>query len=730
MGRFATHEDEVDDLFRLGVFVDLYRVVRQGLRAGVESYSLKRLEPLVGYDRRVDLRDATSNLIAFESALEEGTAQDDRGTQAVVAGYNEDDCRSTLALRDWLEERRLELGGLLGAEPPRPAFAETAHAAEDPEVSRLKRELISGVPDDTDQRTEEQKAKVLLADLLDWHRREAKPAWWRYFRRKEMSSSDLVGERDAIGDLTGGDFVCNVKKSVVLRFSFPPQEHGFSPGDLALDPVSGKTWTVWGLDEKNGTIDLRIGAGSADVLPTAITEGAPISADAQAQRLRDVAKRVLRHGMTGTDPATALLLRLPPTGMGLGGGPVRRGESPGEGAVRVIAALDGSYLPIQGPPGAGKTYTAAHAILALTADGRTVGITGPSHAVIHNLISAVVDQAGKADRALTIGQRADPNNSYLHREALAMGYNQLIQGLRDHELDIVAGTAWLWARPEFDATVDTLVVDEAGQLSLANVLSVSGAGRNLVLMGDPQQLAQPSQAAHPPGADVSALGHILDVRSTLPEEAGIFLDRTYRMHPSLCAYTSEVFYDGRLSGVAGLGQQSVTGDGWILRGAGLAVVEVAHDGNANSSPEEAEEVAHLILGLLDCEWTDKDGYKRGLYPEDVLVVTPYNAQVREINGALSRHGVLGIQAGTVDKFQGRQAPVVIYSMATSSSEDAPRGLEFLLDMHRLNVATSRAKATAIIVASPDLTRVFCGSPRQMRQANALCRAWELGCPAQ
>jgi uncharacterized protein len=207
MGRFATREDEVDDLFRLGVFVDLYRVVRQGVRAGVESYSIKRLEPLCGYDRRVDLREATANLIGLEAALEDGTAAGDDERQRVVAGYNEDDCRATLALRDWLEERRAELAGRLGDDLPRPAIPEKPETTEDPEVARIRSALLAGIPVEIDKRTDTERAGVLLADLLDWHRREDKPAWWRYFYVRNLSPAELIGEPDALGGLTGGDVV-------------------------------------------------------------------------------------------------------------------------------------------------------------------------------------------------------------------------------------------------------------------------------------------------------------------------------------------------------------------------------------------------------------------------------------------------------------------------------------------------------------------------------------------
>jgi len=721
MGRFATREDEVDDLFRLGVFVDLYRVMRQGLQAGVESYSIKRLEPLCGYARQVDLREATENLIAFEAALEDGTAAADAGRQKVVAGYNEDDCRATLALRDWLEDRRLDLAERLRQQLPRPVVTgEASRAPEDPEVTRIKTALLEGVPAGTTARTGEQAARALLADLIDWHRREDKPAWWRYFYLCRLSSAELIGEPDALGGLTGGQIVGQVKKSVVRRFSFPPQEHKFSAGDTAVDPETERGWPVWAVDDAAGTIELKVGLAYDGPLPAALIEDGPIKTTQLRERLRDLGDRVVREGAGGADSATALLLRRPPAA----GGPMRAGdEAIAEAAIRLAASLRRSYLPLQGPPGTGKTYTAADQILALVAQGRTVGITGPSHAVIEHLIDMVCQHANERGLALRIGQRPDQDSTHLHDSATTMTNERLEKALRDGELDVAAGTAWLWARPGLADSVDTLFVDEAGQMSLANVLAISGAASNLVLLGDPQQLAQPSQAVHPPGAGASALGHILGERATMPEGAGLLLDQTYRMHPDVCRYTSEVFYDGKLHGAEGLGRQEILGDPPFC-GSGLRVVEVAHQGNTNASPEEAGVVARIAESFVSNLWRNRHGEVQGVGRDGVLIVTPYNAQIRAIQGALADRGLTGLRVGTVDKFQGREAPVVIYSMATSSADEAPRGLEFLYDLHRLNVATSRARAMAVIVASPDLIRVSCRTPHQMTLVNALCRAWE------
>jgi len=312
MGRFATREDEVDNLFRLGVFVDLYRVVRQSLRAGVESYSIKRLEPLCGYERQLDLREATSNLIAFEAALEDGTAATADGERQRVAAYNEDDCRATLALRDWLEERRAELASRLGTDLPRPEPGEESDATEDPEVTRIRAALLAGLPADPAQRTGEEHARALLADLLDWHRREAKPAWWRYFYVRTLSPEELVAEPDTLGGLTGGAIIDEVKQSVVRRFWFPPQEHKFGPGDTTFDPATGRAWTIWALDDEQGTIDLKVSKKYSGPLPASLLEGGPIRTEHLRDRLRDLGDRVVREGVTGAD-ACSMRPDAPPT---------------------------------------------------------------------------------------------------------------------------------------------------------------------------------------------------------------------------------------------------------------------------------------------------------------------------------------------------------------------------------------------------------------------------------
>jgi len=277
----------------------------------------------------------------------------------------------------------------------------------------------------------------------------------------------------------------------------------------------------------------------------------------------------------------------------------------------------------------------------------------------------------------------------------------------------------LWADDDLARSVETLFVDEAGQVSLANVVSMAESALNIVLLGDPQQLDQPTQGVHPGGAGKSALGHFLGDEETVPADRGVFLEKTWRMHPLITAYTSELFYEGKLATVPGLEQQRVSGDDW-LSGSGIRWVAVAHQANTNESVEEAAKVVEIVRSLIGRTWVNQDGEAKQIGPDQIRVVSPFNAHRLLIDRRLAEAGVTGVAVGTVDKFQGQEAPVSIYTVATSRPEDAPRGLGFLLSTNRLNVATSRARALAIVVASPALLNAVPRSPDQLRMANALC----------
>ena len=380
------------------------------------------------------------------------------------------------------------------------------------------------------------------------------------------------------------------------------------------------------------------------------------------------------------------------------------------------------WTPIhKGPPGAGKTYTGARMICELVRTGARVGVTALSHKVIGNLLKEVTEAASECGIKMACAQltpdEAPPGVEKITKNDAALAR------LTDRRAYVVGGTSWLWFDPKALNSVDVLFVDEAGQMPLANVLAASQAGGSVVLLGDPQQLDQPQQGSHPEGADVSALEHMLGEHKTIPSDRGIFLSETWRLAPSICKFTSEVFYEGRLHAHAGLERQVLVGTA-PFEGAGLWVNAVLHEGNQNSSIEEVDAVDRIVSSLLRprAQWVDRDGATRPMTADDVLVVAPYNSQVALLE---ERIGSKGVRAGTVDRFQGQEAPVVIYSMTTSAPEDAPHGMEFLYSLNRLNVATSRARCACILVANPRLFEPECKTPRQMHLANGLCRYVEL-----
>lgn len=734
-GRHGTCVDEVDELLRAGVFVDLYRAVRQGVRASVESYSIKSLEPFYGFTRSVPLRDANFALQSFEAAMALGSDPEEIGDLLkTVEGYNRDDSISVLRLRDWLEDRRKELEARTGRVLPRPTTQSGAAgeklSARLQEIRTLAGRLLAALPEDEAVWTEEHRARWLLAQMLEWHRREEKSSWWEYFRLCELSDEELQEDRNAVGGLAYVGEIGRLKRSIIHRYTFPPQDHEIDRAHEVHDPRTGhRAGDVVALDDRNRTIDLKRGAASQVPHPIALVPYDIVDSTVLSDSLFRIASWVAERGITGNgqfQAAQELLLRERPAAL-RGNVEVLIGDNRRltEAAVTLVSSLarQPSVLPIQGPPGSGKTFTGARMIAELVRQGRRVGVTAASHKVVSTLLRELCSAARELGIRLTVIQKANAGDSCEDATVTQTESNEeVLDALRSGSANVAAGSAWLWAREEMANAVDVLFVDEAGQMSLANVLAVSPAATSIVLLGDPQQLDQPKKGIHPPGADISALGHLLNGRATISSEQGIFITETRRLHPDVCAFISELFYESRLMPRPENSRQGLNADG-SLGGTGLCFAPVAHSGNQNESPEEVERVAALVDGLLRTKssWTDKEGRINTLGLQDILIVAPYNAQV----AALIERLPAGARVGTVDKFQGQEAALVLYSMATSTPEDAPRGMEFLYSLNRLNVAVSRARCVAVIVASPALFQVQCKTPRQIELANAFCRYLEM-----
>jgi uncharacterized protein len=666
MGEHGTREHELDELLRGEVLVDLYRVTRQALRLSLESYSIKQVEAFYGFERVEDVGGGGGAAVSFETWLE---AREDSILESIRA-YNEDDCRSLYELHRWLLE--LRPAEVDWRKPPEAREVREDTQARLEERARVEAELMH-------------RRHELLAHLLEYHHREERPQWWEYYHHKSLDADELVEDTDTIGGLVLQGAPVEDKqspKSLSYTLAFPPQEHKI--GGPCEDPATGRAYRVAVDDERGRVTLLRAKSRSEEPLPRALVPPSPRPTWVQRDAVLRFAKAQERY------PALVQILERSSPHALLDAGP-----------YEAAASLDNSYLFVQGPPGSGKTWIGARMAIDLMRRGQRVGITSLSHKAIHKFLADVREAALASGFEFT-GRKKSSGDASSRYEDEFIDCTDHNAELLEEDLQLLAGTSFLFAREEFDQHLDTLFVDEAGQVSLADALAVGTAARNVVLLGDPNQLPQVAQGSHPPGADASVLQHLLGEDETLRSGMGLFLEETWRMRPEVNAFISETFYAGRLRPAAATLERSVQD------GNGIRFLPVEHEGNRTQSWEEADAVAAEIARLA-------------LPDEDVIVVAPFNAQVRALRERLPA----AVAVGTVDKFQGQQARVVFYSMASSSGEDVPRGLEFLFSRNRLNVAISRAQCLAYLVCSPRLLDVGCRTIEQMRLANALCRFVEL-----
>jgi predicted RecB family nuclease len=726
--------DEVDQLLKARIFVDLYRIVRQGMRASVESYSIKSVEALYDFKRSAPARESVVALQTFAGVLALGSPRDAPSEiLRAIETYNRDDCFSIWHLREWLEERRRELEARTRTTLPRPTIEQEEEEELSPQVQEtraLMQRLTSGLPPNETKWNAEHRALWLLAQMLEYRRREDKSSWWEYFRLCDLSDDELLEDKSALSGLKYVGAVGKIKNSIVHRYSFPPQDHTIDRAFEVHDPKTrAGAGEVFELNDASGTIDLKRGNKSRVPHPTTLIPQNVLRARDQRNSLVRLGQWIVENGISGLGPFQAardLLLRRPPRiSLPDLGDMFDATKKMTAGALREIRSLSEqpSILPIQGPPGSGKSYTGAKMVAELVQCGKRIGITAVSHKVISNMLQYACTEARANQKVLSAVQKGNGKDDCTDRMVRQVEDNKdILNALQNGSANVAAGTPWLWARSDMADSVDVLFVDEAGQMSLADVLAISQVAKSVVLLGDPQQLNQPQKGVHPPGVELSALAYLLDGRATIESGKGLFLKETWRLHPEICAFTSELFYDGRLNARLENRNQRLNTTG-PLNGTGLRYIPVQHSGNQSESREEVEKVSELVKDLLDkkATWTNKTGRQDIVQLGDILVVAPYNAQV----SALSKVLPVDARVGTVDKFQGQQAPVVIYSMTTSTPEDAPHGMEFLYSLNRLNVAISRAQCIAVIVASPALFQVECKTPRQIQLANALCRYLEL-----
>ena len=756
----AARGEVIDDWLVNGVMVDLYNAVRGGLRAGVPSYSIKKIERLYGAQHTGDVATAMESIEQYEAYRLTG----DHKLLERIEAYNRDDCDSTRDLRDYLLELRstavkdrelqpLQIAG--GDAEEVGATAPSVVSGLREQLSAKADELLGGADPSAVDLDSVAESRRVLAGLLGYQVREEKAAWQDVFRVAEdvaaRGATAAVEDSTVLGGLVldSADIRPGSKgPKIAWTFSAPAQDHKVK-AEAALACIHGVPVNVMVDDvgaAAGGGLSVTVsmladraaeGQWSLEVPPPidALLSARVVRAEAQQRSLLDLAESVGSSEVTspGAPRAAGRALLLGRASLSVEHLPeALPDEAPVEHAVRLVRGASGLTLAVQGPPGSGKSYLGATVVDAMLddahRDGRPVriGVTANSHEVIHNLLRSIHERTPAASVRHFDSKRSKAKDSSKWTPLCdhgPCGAPALATGRKDGWAagEVLGGTAWAFS-PEDSPELDLLIVDEAGQMSLGDVLAASRNARNLLLLGDPQQLAKPAQAAHPHGVGVSALEHLMGGVATMPPERGIFLDSTWRMHSDVADFISDIAYDGKLTADPSCAARRVLPlhDDDALAGTGLRFVPVAHQGNPQSSQEEAEAVARLVAELLRRRWS-RDGEVVDLDPSEILVVSPYTVQVRRVEAALEARGLNAVRVGTVDKFQGKEAAAVIYSTASSDAEAAPRGLGFLYDLHRLNVAVSRAKCLAFWVGSRELLRPRVTAVGQVPLVNALCR---------
>ncbi len=724
MGKFGSREAEIDQLLRHNVFIDLFTIVRQAIRVGEPSYSIKNIEHLYRGMRTGEVSTALDSVVSYYKWLECRDGEDAQSSSllASIRDYNKEDCDSTYELCTWLLALQKERAEFAYIKAPEPGDS----AEQEDETSILAKQVLELHGDGA--------LPTILSQLLHFHKREDKPIWWAIFDKRSWSSDELFGDLESIAELTATTrWNETIGKSKLYEFAFDPdQETKIDIGDSVcffLADGGFANMTVKELDLDNG----RIGLSSMKVTPPRRMD--IVKKDLTGiPTIRNSIFRLVSEYCQGIDlpPAIAQFLErgAPRIKDHVDGQPIisRPNESLLPQVIDVIKRLDGSTLCIQGPPGCGKTYTSAHAILALLSDGMRVGITSNSHKAIELLLHTVAEIAltqGVSLDGAKIGMDSKEREPPIFKHPGIVYKSDAGKALGKYQL--VGGTAFAFSREEATDTLDYLFVDEAGQVCLANLVGMCRSAKNIILLGDQMQLDQPIRGAHPGDSGLSTLQYYLEDYSATPPDMGILLSVTRRLPPDLCSFISSAVYAGRLTNSANTAERKLINrvPRQIVRDTGLLFVPVKHQGCVQSSEEEATKILELIDELKTCHLSI-DGTTVPFVPLDhILIVAPYNKQVRLLKRLLP-----GIEIGTVDKFQGKEKPVVIVSMAESDLSESARGIEFLLSKNRLNVALSRAQVLAIVVANSSLAYVDCGSLKSMSLVNLFSRIVQYGSTAR
>ena len=708
MGLFGTREYEVDFLLRNDVFVDLLRVVKQSLCIGTAGYGLKKIEPLYMPERKEELASGGDSIVVYEAwAASPGktSTHEDSALLKEIWEYNRVDCISLIDLVDWLRDIQGSSSHEFIDKPDTEPAEEVTSFQEEIMNIQANQTLINAKPH-----------LKMLTNLCLFHKREAKPVWWRLFDRIEKTDADLVDDLDCLGELIATGNTEKIARSTGFEYSFDAaQESKVNKGDKGLKAKQNidLNISIHDIDPDEGLIILKSTAKELpsllSLIPCSVISPKPISL-----RIEEIMNAYLKDGELHTCVEHFLLRQRPSFKNEYGDDISQWKDSTLESLMLAVSELNESYLCIQGPPGTGKTYSGARVINALVNKGKRIGVASNSHKAVNNMLEAVIKNMNEENiNELVCKVHNNSNDPLYDNERIILKKSPDEVPIDD--VAVTGGTAWTFSNDHFRDQLDYLFIDEAGQVSLANMIGMSASCKNIVLIGDQMQLANPSQGIHPENSGDSCLEYLLHDLPTIPIDKGVLLPNTYRMHSHICNFISSRIYENRITAIESNDKRIIkhASNSSFEKGFGIEYVPVEHSGNEQASIEEVIKIKEITKFLLQSTKINRDGRETEVTKEDILIVTPYNHQVRLLSDNLDST----FNVGTVDKFQGRQAPIVIISMASSNAMASPRGLSFLFDPNRLNVAISRAQSLAIIVASPELEQPIATNVKDMKLSN-------------
>lgn len=730
MGRYGICEHEVDQLLRNEVFIDLYKVVKGGLLLGEPRYSIKNVEHLYREKRNTEVGSGDDSIVFYDNwrTVPDGNSWQTSKILNYIREYNIDDCNSTQELVVWLRQKQLEnnikyIGKTTVVEPE--------IKEEITERIKLREALLDRSAQLALNNHRDTTVTEIFAWSLEFHRRENKPMFWRLFDRLGMEVQELLDDFNCLANCVRTNKAPFKPSPRARNFAY---EYHFDPGQefkgitkdyyvLGEKTEDGKNCKVALVKEQSnfekGIIVLQAKSEPPSVInlvPDEYINPDPIPASIYIQ-----AKAFYEQQLNPCAILDFLRRATPNIHARNSGEPIATSNDAKERLKQIVKAvvnLNNSYLVIQGPPGAGKTYTAMHVIAELLKLGKRIGICSNSHKAINNLLinTAQYCKENKIKGLFICTNDTDPRLEKLKVKILEN--NKLSSEI--HQGCVVGTTAWGFAREDLANSVDYLFIDEAGQVSVANLIAISRSAKNMVLMGDQMQLAQPLQGSHPGESGSSVLDYLLHDTPTIPEELGVFLGTTYRMHSAINHFISSAIYDNKLKSDVYNDKQSIKiGDGYngvLNKEAGIVFIPVEHESNTQASAEEVDLIKQLVNELLGRIFTNKKGEQKPITLEDILFLAPYNHQVNKLQKSLGENA----KVGSVDKFQGQEAPIVFLSMCASDASESPRGVNFLFDKHRLNVAVSRAQCLVIVVANPNLSQITASSVGQISLVNIFC----------